>query len=73
MLNFIVRSSDIILPLQVFDTDVNPTTAMNVEDIKKLFKNNYMDPKVSTVPAYKKNDSMSYNITFIHEKLGSCC
>jgi len=37
------------LCLQVFDTDVNPTTAMNVEDIKKLFKNNYMDPKVSTL------------------------
>ncbi|XP_045168098.2 uncharacterized protein LOC123531312 [Mercenaria mercenaria] len=34
-----------LLNYRVFDTDVNPTTSMNVDDIKALFKSKYMDPK----------------------------
>ncbi|XP_052766898.1 uncharacterized protein LOC128207799 isoform X2 [Mya arenaria] len=34
-----------LLNYRVFDTDINPTTSMDVDEIKALFKCNYMDPK----------------------------
>ncbi|XP_060558904.1 nuclear receptor ROR-beta-like [Ruditapes philippinarum] len=47
-----------LLNYRVFDTDVNPTTSMNVDDIKALFKSKYMDPKAGNVITSKVDMSV---------------
>ena len=32
---------------------MDPTKSMNVDEIKAMFKNNYMDPKVIWLPSIK--------------------
>lgn len=47
-----------LLNYRVFDTDVNPTTSMNVDEIKALFKSQYMDPRAGNTITSKVDISI---------------